>query len=213
MFKLSDPYRGLLEQTYVLRFRLKFASNYQSQKTLLGEGYREIAKVCNVFEETFDNFDDVVNSLNRMTRFQLVELNDKSTETIKNASHARISNAGRYYLNYLTNSFCYLDLILQDTPLASSYVQNRLFASIMEVDNLYDKEEEKLKRTQARFERVETFIDYLKEEEEKEFKHYEIGNAYSTFNNKFAYKIALAFIKEKEIITQRILKNLTRNNS
>jgi len=24
MFKLSDPDRGLLEQTYVLRFRLKF---------------------------------------------------------------------------------------------------------------------------------------------------------------------------------------------
>jgi len=26
MFKLSDPGRGLLEQTYALRFRLKFAS-------------------------------------------------------------------------------------------------------------------------------------------------------------------------------------------
>jgi|GEM_PF-6588895 len=26
MFKLSDPDRGLLEQTYVLRFRLKFGT-------------------------------------------------------------------------------------------------------------------------------------------------------------------------------------------
>lgn len=166
-----------------------------------------------MFEETFDNADDVVSSLNRMTRFQLVELNDKSTETIKNASHVRISNAGWYYLNYLTKSFCYLDLMLQDTPVANTYVQNRLFTSITEVDNLYDKEEEKLKRTQTRFERVEVFIAYLKEEETKEFKNYEIGNAYSAFNNKFACSIEVAFKKEKNIIIDRILQNLNRNKS
>jgi len=37
MFKLSDPDRGLLEQTYVLRFRLKFGvvkiSGYCSSPT------------------------------------------------------------------------------------------------------------------------------------------------------------------------------------
>jgi len=32
MFKLSDPDRGLLEQTYVLRFRLKFGSLFITQK-------------------------------------------------------------------------------------------------------------------------------------------------------------------------------------
>jgi hypothetical protein len=51
MFELSDPDRGLLEQTYALRFRLKFASKYTLYPLLKQKARKIPGKIQNLDTE------------------------------------------------------------------------------------------------------------------------------------------------------------------
>ncbi len=53
---------------------------------------------------------------------------------------------------------------------------------VKEVDNLADKEENKLERMEIRFKRVEVFLNYLQEEEQAEIKDRGLGK-YSTLSS------------------------------
>jgi hypothetical protein len=65
-------------------------------------------------------------------------------------------------------AFAYIDLVLQDTPLNSSNVERSLRSFVDHVDNLSDREEQKLERMQIRFSRAREFLDYLEDEERRE---------------------------------------------
>jgi len=55
--------------------------------------------------------------MNRLVSRQLIEVNTRSTDDIHGAAFVRITSSGWYYLRLLANSFSYLDLVLQDTPI------------------------------------------------------------------------------------------------
>lgn len=131
-----------------------------------GQGYVALAEVISSFESLFNNRGDVVATLNRLVRKQLVEANTRSLETVSGASHVRVTSAGIYYVRTLAKTFAYLDLVLQDTPLNDENVERVLRESVFLVDNLVDREEEKLERVRARFRRVEAFLAYLRTEED-----------------------------------------------
>jgi hypothetical protein len=58
MFKLSDPGRGLLEQTKVLRFRLKFALYKKVKKRRLGD--RELGHLSQTVSDSMVEFEKIV---------------------------------------------------------------------------------------------------------------------------------------------------------
>lgn len=109
--------------------------------------------------------------LTRLASRQLIETNTKSTETIAGASHVRVTSAGWYYSRFLVRAFSYLDLVLQDTPLNDAAVELSLRTYVDQVDNLSDREDQKLERVQVRFCRVREFLDYLQKEEQQEEKN------------------------------------------
>jgi hypothetical protein len=133
-----------------------------------GQGFVEIAHLVSTSEDIFDNREDLLRCLDRLVVRQLVEANTKSTESISGASHVKVTSAGWYYSRFLVRSFAYLDLVLQDTPINSSSVVQELKSQVEEVDNLSDREDEKLARMTVRFTRVRKFLDYLQREEEGE---------------------------------------------
>jgi hypothetical protein len=69
----------------------------------------------------------------------------------------RITPAGRYYSRDLAARFAYLDLILQDTPIADPVVYTKILSII---DRTY---------LEDRFTRVQLFVQYLVEEEAREY--------------------------------------------
>ena len=153
---------------------IKALAQRRSESTREGQGYVEIARLISMSEDLFDNREDTLRSLNRLVARQLIEANTKSTETIAGASHVRVTSAGWYYARYLVSSFSYLDLVLQDTPLNDLTLERTLRRQVEEVDNLSDREDQKLARMQVRFDRVRTFLDYLQAEEQGEQNSFDL---------------------------------------
>jgi hypothetical protein len=139
-----------------------------------GQGFVEITQLLSLSEDVFDNREDVLRSLNRLVARQLIEANTKSTESIGGASHVRVTSAGWYFSTFLVRSFAFLDLVMQDTPLNDPLVESKLRSYVQQVDNLSDREDQKLERMQVRFNRVRTFLDYLDGEESREQKQFEL---------------------------------------
>jgi hypothetical protein len=80
----------------------------RSESSPEGRGFIDVTRLLDVFEDHFDNRQDLVSTLDRLVTRQLVEANTRSTETIHGASHVRSTPAGWYYVNYLVRSFAYL---------------------------------------------------------------------------------------------------------
>jgi hypothetical protein len=189
---------------------LNLLLSYRSQASREGQGYIEITSLLSAFEDTFDNIEDFIVTLNRLLQKQLLEVNTRSTESIAGASHVRVTSAGWYYSRYLVRSFCYLDLVLQDTPLNNSHVAEDLKQSVYLVDNLYDREADKLERVEARFERVEKFLDYLKDEENHERTDLHLNTTTGVFNIPIVDPIREQYQTEREWIRRRIIENRER---
>jgi len=187
----------------ILRLLMAHRTEYSRE----GQGYFPIDKAVSLFEDIFNNREDCIRSANRLIEKQLVEVNTKSPENIFGASHVRITSAGWYYYRFLVNSFCYLDLILQDTPINDVDVRDDLCRSVQDVDNLYDREDQKIERVTTRFSRVEKFLTYLELEEIQEFDKYSLGVIDSIFKEKFVAKISKEYVRERDSIFERIQKN------
>lgn len=147
---------------------LAFLLSRRGESSREGQGYCEVAGVVALFEDVFDNREDVVRTLNRLVYRQLIEANTRSTDSITGASHVRVTSGGWYYSRFLAGLFAYLDLVLQDTPIDVSSVEEELRRSVSRVDNLADREAEKIQRMSERFERVDRFLRYLDKQEERE---------------------------------------------
>lgn len=189
---------------------LRLLLSYRAQASREGQGYIEITRILSSFEDIFDNTEDFIVTLNRLLRAQLVEVNTRSTESVTDASHVRVTSSGWYYSRYLVRSFCYLDLVLQDTPFNSNQVAEDLKQSVYLVDNLHDREEDKVERVEARFNRVEVFLDYLRNEEDQERTRLQLDTAAGILGQPIINSIREQYKREREWIRKRIKENRER---
>lgn len=169
-----------------------------------GRGYMELARVVGFFADNFDNVKDLSTALDRLVSRQLIEVNTRSTTTVAGASHVRVTAAGWYYLRYLTSTFAYLDLILQDTPLNDPGVEKSLRQSVYDVNNLADKEQEKEERMQVRFNRTQLFLDYLAAEEKTEFDKFDMKRLPPPICTPFMQNVQSRFSEERAYIEKRL---------
>lgn len=189
---------------------LKYLRTLRGQATPEGQGYCELARVVGAMEDVFDNREDAVRCLNRLVVRQLVETDTRSTESIRNAVTARVTAAGLYYLAYLGQSFAYLDLVLQDTPLNAPDVEQELRRSVDQVDNLGGRDEEKLQRMDVRFARVDTFLRYLSREEEEERARLGLDRLESMLAEPIMPPVVAQLSKERRWIERRLRENRER---
>jgi len=182
----------------------------RGEATPEGEGYVPISELLSLSEETFDNLEDCVRTLNRLVSRQLVEVNTRSTESIDGAEFVRLTSAGWYYRRYLVQAFAYLDLVLQDTPLDDASLAENLVQSVGRVDNLSDREEEKIERMEVRFDRVANFLGYLKVQEDEEHARLAIDPTAGPLNALIMPDIESAFIEQRDWIRRRLQENRER---
>jgi hypothetical protein len=175
-----------------------------------GQGFVDIAQIISANGDVFDNMEDVLRSLDRMVTKQLVETNTRSTERISGASHVRVTSAGWYYSRFLIKSFAYLDLVLQDTPLNSETVEGNIRSMVEQVDNLSDREDQKLERMAIRFARVREFLDYLQREEETEQETFGLKTRGELWAEPFVPPIRKQIESEIEWIERRVKENRER---
>jgi len=176
----------------------------RSESSPEGRGYVELSRMVGFFGEMFDNIRDLSVTLDRLVNRQVIEVNTRSTITVTGASHVRVTAAGWYYMRYLSKTFAYLDLILQDTPLNNEDLERFLRQSVYDVSNLSDPEREKFERMQVRFNRTQLFLDYLTVEEQEEFDKYDISRLPKPLSEKFMPLIQEKFTIDRQYIEGRL---------
>lgn len=186
---------------------IRVLAERRGESTPQGQGYVPISELAAMFEEVFDNLEDFLRTMNRLVSKQLVELNTRSTESIEGAEFARLTSAGWYYPRFLVQSFSYLDLVLQDTPLDEDDVAETLKNSVRAVDNLSDREDQKLERMDVRFERVETFINYLQRQENAERVLFDLDSVQGVIAEQIVPAIRSEFEQQRDWIQRRLREN------
>jgi hypothetical protein len=182
----------------------------RGESTREGQGFVEIAQLVSASEDVFDTREDVLRSLNRLVIKQLIEADTKSVLSITGASHVRVTSAGWFYLNFLVRSFAYLDLVLQDTPLNLEEVESELKAYVKQVDNLTDRDDEKLERMKVRFARVRSFVAYLSAEEKRERASSNLDELGGIWGEAFMASISEQIEREIQWIERRLRENRER---
>jgi hypothetical protein len=182
----------------------------RGESTREGQGYVEISRLVGMSEDVFDNREDVVRAMNRLVERQLIEVNTRATDSIVGASHLRVTSAGWYYSRFLVEAFSYIDLVLEDTPLNDLDVERSLRAHVDAVDNLTDRDEDKLARMEVRFMRVRRFLNYLKSEEEKEAAECDLARRGGVWAEPFLPGIVGQVEREIVWIDRRLKENRER---
>lgn len=100
-----------------------------------------------------------------------------------------------------------MDLVLQDTPIDDEFAVDDLLGLMKAVDNLAGKDEEKIKRTDIRFKRVDIFLSYLQRQEEAEYEQNKKIESNEEFAEKCCKNILERYEKEKEWIRNRLREN------
>ena len=183
---------------------------HRSESSAEGRGYVSLHLLINDFEQRFDNRDDTVATLTRLLNRRLIESNTRSSESLEGVSHLRVTSAGWYYCRYLTCTFAYLDLVLQDTPFNDVDTEKYLRDSVYQVNNMSDREEEKVHRVNARFLRVERFLDYLIAQENNERKEFGLDGYDHPMADSVMPYIKGEYIDEKGWIRRRLSENRER---
>jgi hypothetical protein len=186
---------------------IRLLAERRGESTREGQGYVDIGELVGMSEDIFDNREDIVRTLNRLVLRQLIEANTKSTDTIAGASHVRVTQAGWYYDRYLVRSFSYIDLALQDTPINDPQTEAELRDWVQQVDNLGDRDDQKLTRMDIRFARVRAFVDYLKREEAEEEDAFDLSRAGGAWSLPLMTGIAGQIDREIEWIERRLKQN------
>jgi hypothetical protein len=172
---------------------LRFAAGgFGARKTT--EAFFDLQYLVNAMVDVFDNEEDTLRTITKLMELgrQLVELDTRRCDTLEGATSLRITSAGQYYLHFLVKSFAYLDLIWNDTPIASSGLAERLARLMPETE------------MRTRFERVDLFLSYLHEEEQKELTDLSLPQSGGEFfYGPFMPEIQSQYESEKAFIRSR----------
>ena len=195
----------------VLRI-LKYLVAHLSETHPEGRGFVALDEIMTVFIDAFDNEQDLTRQLRRLLAAQLIQADTRSTDTLQNVAYLRASSAGWYYLSTLVQSFVYLDLVLQDTPLTEEKLAVRIAQQIGEVDNLPDSHDAGA-RLSVRFSRVEAFLDYLARCEARERQEYDLDTKVGPLHTTFMDDIWHEYIRQRDWIRQRVTDFATADDA
>jgi KaiC/GvpD/RAD55 family RecA-like ATPase len=129
----------------------------------LEKGFIDINSILEAAESGEINRKAAEYSLKRLAHYGLIEFDNQNKEGYDTAVYARITSTGIYYLENLSRTFAYLDLIFQDTPICDPEVLRELTRGVS-ADRILIKSE----RMEARFQRTGTFLKYLQRMEKNE---------------------------------------------
>jgi hypothetical protein len=135
---------------------------------------------------------DITESLKSLAAASLVENDIYDFRTISDAY--RITYTGRYYIRHLMAKFAYLDLVLQDTPIADE----EIFAKIKALVSSRDLAD--------RFERVGCFVQYLRSEEDREYPVVLSTSESLPLRRQFVPQMIKEFEEDKIYILQQVRK-------
>ncbi|WP_454740222.1 hypothetical protein [Cupriavidus necator] len=166
--------------------------------------YFSTAELRAYFAETFSMQEDFELNLDVLLRQGFIEADNRLDTYSESVDRVKITNYGMYMLGEFAYYFTYLDLICTDCGFFSEETSNYL-TEAARTEYQYFTRSERVERVRVRLERVERFIEYLKQEEQRERELYSLGMPQGEM---FSTKAELSFTTEKA----RVIKSAKRQN-
>jgi len=131
-------------------------------------------RVFRTFEKAGYSEDVIIDELTILLEQKLIETSSLSSDIeegmkVSNKEGIKITQSGIYYIKTLINTFNYLDLVLQDTPIFDQEFFDKLMDSFPTSD---DKGKRDLR---YRIRNVESFCEYLRSQEIRDHKDNEMN--------------------------------------
>ncbi|MGA2769347.1 MAG: hypothetical protein ABSG26_00890 [Bryobacteraceae bacterium] len=187
LYSISDEVRP----SHFTKLRLlEFLFFNRNRTSTYGQGFVGVDSIEREFARIGTSSTDLTESLKALAAFSTVENELYDSGVIGRAY--RITPAGRYYARDLAARFAYLDLMLEDTPIADP----TLFANILNLVHRTDLED--------RFTRVQTFLQYLIEEESREYTAILHTSNSLPLRRRISAAISRAFEEDKVFIQTRL---------
>ncbi|MCW3110412.1 MAG: hypothetical protein JWQ09_4918 [Segetibacter sp.] len=164
IYNIFNPTHELGDHFLKIRV-LKYLYEYAKNKGFKEE-FLSVNEIVEVFLQASYGKDCIVVELDSLLKNSLLT-SDKYTSDIETPEKismdiaVKISNTGIYYLNDLINSFHYLDLVLQDTPIFVKSHYDLLIDTFAKSDNYGNRNIVK------RLKSVDAFINYIEDQERK----------------------------------------------
>lgn len=177
---------------------LAYLSGRRNYFVALDKGFVDINQIIADAEEAVISRKAIADSMRKLSQFGLVEYDNQSKEGFETAQYVKITPTGLYYLEELAHSFPYIDLVFMDTPICEEKTLKALRRGL-NADSIVNKND----RMEARFERTDTFLKYLKQSEDKELKNIpelsfsEFGSVRFMDNIIEEWKEQVEYIREK----------------
>lgn len=167
---------------------LQYLIDRSNQRSIIGRGYVEINELIAVANSVFIPKKVIIDSLLRLSNYNLVEYDNQSITDIESAVFVTLTPAGKYYLTSLLHEFVYLDSVSMDSPISDRYT----FSKLHNLANITDLER-RLQRTRA-------FVEYLHQSEIEEYKEHPEYLTNEFTSKKYGSEIAISFrVTEKDI--------------
>ena len=157
VFSIEDD--GFYSHFTKLRL-LRHLYEARNVESLAGKGYVEVAGLFRSFQGIVSDEAGLRAALHPLLQQKLVEASNGHRVGGDLADFVRVTSGGQYYSDRLCKTFAYLDLASTDTPIRSIEMFNAM--ANIPVDRA---------RVDDRIRRVETFVEYLRSEEEAEGLH------------------------------------------
>ncbi|QQC64352.1 ATP-binding protein [Paraburkholderia ginsengisoli] len=166
--------------------------------------YFATAELRAYFAEIFSMQEDFEKNLDVLLRHGFVESDNRLDAYSESVDRIKITAYGLYMLGDLAYYFTYLDLICTDCGIFSEETSNYLTEAARKEYQFFTRGE-RVERVKVRLERVEKFIEYLKQEELREREMYSLG---MPEEDMFSTKAETNFKTEKT----RVLKSAKRQS-
>ena len=174
---------------------LRYLMGARDRPSSQGRGYVDITEYYATISSVFGDIADTVHHVKKLLKSGLIESNTGVSDTGSDRYRAiRVLPAGEYYLNYLSRAFAYLDLCWVDTPISDTGVHTQLLA-------LLDRKDK-----DARFTRVDIYMNYLSAEEAREFRDFPGIAAIQSWREPLMPEIREQIEREKIVISQNFAK-------
>jgi len=148
--------------------------------------------------------DDFEQNLDVLLRHGFVEADNRLDSYSESVDRIKITNYGLYMFGDLAYYFTYLDLICTDCGIFSEETSNYLTEAARKEYQFFNRGE-RVERVKVRLERVEKFIEYIKQEELREREMYSLG---MPEDEMFSSKAETSFHDEKD----RVLRSAKRQS-
>lgn len=158
-------------KSHFTKIRLLKYLFFEAESNAFNEYFIPTEIVINLFLEAGYTKDVIIEELQLLIKYNLITCENYNSDTENKAFELetfqiKITQGGIYYIKNLINTFNYLDIILEDTPIFDENFYNEIIQSFCYPDN-YGK-----KQIHKRLKTSKLFFDYLKQQELSEHQSF-----------------------------------------